>query len=207
MLYNGTTYSAPEITMRAAEGRRRYGILAFDQGGTLDAQGAETDLGWDFNSQLLFQRGDPVTGTFHLMFRKDENVPIDRLYFTRKDTGANIASIDLNTDNSTGWISQAEMDAATARTTLDDDANWLPVSGHQIRINIRELVLADGTTRSADKDYAYLSDGNGNVISGGVVTLITGANGKVSFNVRAGPLINQCQTIRLRAVDLTQMAP
>lgn len=193
--YGDKSAQTAAVTMRAAEGRRRYGILQFNRG-------YSTDNGWDFDGLLLFDGDEVSLSTYFLKFRKNESAPLDEKYFLMN--GQPVASVDTDGDE---WVSPEEAAVSEVRPTLDDNDNWLSVSGHRLEIRIMEIIDADGfSVTLPDPDYAYLCDAGGNRIDGnGYVTVTTDGSGRAHVYLRAGPLINQVSEIKLKAVDITQV--
>lgn len=204
--------------------KRRYGIKDFDQGWS-------RDIGWDFDQgRFLRDAGGQTTATLHLKFQRDPSIAEDRLYFlvpNPQSPGAlmGVASLDTNTD---GDLTATEIAAGrerglpnppTPQYQMRDADNWLPVSGHEVLISIESILGFDNDTRAASPLYAYFVNEQGQVIDQNgnpkaeqdpfrtnlpsYIKVVTDSQGRAVVRLKAGPEINQCRRITLRAVDNT----
>jgi len=128
----------------AAEGKRRYGILEFDQG-------YSKDTGFDFSPQVFSKPGDVVAVKYLQKFwTLDSRASIDQNYFTRNTDGHPVPSIDNAPADR--FYSQAELSATDPAghkvrpaSSLTDSDKWVPVSGHKVRVLINRILDEKGT--------------------------------------------------------------
>ncbi len=191
---------------------RRYGIKDLNQG-------YDSDDGWDFDDLALQNEGDSTDATVYIKYQKDPNKDVDTNYFLvngapapSEDTG------DGQGGGPDGFVDDQEYAAATVRgrsphvsvdqqIPLDDDGNWLPVSGHHLRVKIAEIVDVDyGSVSSSDfSNYVTLGSDPSQGLT--VVGVTTDGDGKATVHLVAGPWINYCSSIKLQVVDDNQKSP
>ena len=137
----------------------------------------DEDTGWIFTSEDLFaKKGDTTPAKVYLKFQIDSGVNIDTHYFDQE---------------------------GVARKPLDDDGNWKVVNGHNLRLRIVQITRLDGESVAPNEfaDYATLVTGSEKQPVDFVD--LTTANGAAQTTLKAGPLVQQAESVTLDAVDLS----
>ncbi len=114
-------------------------------------------------------------------------------------------------------ITLTELNGHTARTSLDDDLNWRPVSGHRIRFRITLLRERNGGALAVQSAYIYYCDAQGTPVGsdGSVLPappstfppyreVHTDSAGIATFYIRAGSHWANFHTARIAPVEFEQ---
>ena len=137
----------------------------------------DEDMGWIFTTEDIFRKiGGTTPAKLYLKFQVDAGISIDTRYF--------------NSDE-------------TPRRPLDDDGNWQVVNGHKLRVTVAQVTRIDGESVPSNEfaDYATLITGNNQPVS--FTELTTSTGGSVQAMLKAGPRLQEAESIIVDAIDVS----
>ncbi len=170
--------TAPKVPVKLGEiGCDFAAGLSIRRFGLVDYPDDE-DTGWIFTTEDIFRKvGDTTPAKVYLKFQLDTETAIDTRYFNPDET---------------------------PRRPLDDDGNWKIVNDHRLRVTIVQITRFDGESVSSSEfaDYATLITGaDAQAVS--FVELTTSNDGSVQAMLKAGPRLQEAESIVVDAVDVS----